>query len=58
MVSRSQTYAPGYVDLALGGAEPEAVKSLCILGVAFDSKLSFERLWTADICNCNRSYIK
>ena len=39
VVSRSQIYAPGYDVLTLGGAE---LKSLRILGVALDSKLTFE----------------
>ena len=41
MVNRSLTIAPGYCDLALGGAELE-VRSLCILGVTLDSKLKFQ----------------
>ena len=42
MVSRSRTSDPGYGDLTLEGAELEEVKSLCILGGTFDSKLTFE----------------
>ena len=42
VVSRSRTIAPGYGDLTLGGAELEEVKSLRILGVTLDSKLSNE----------------
>ena len=42
VVSRSRTSAPGYDDLTLGGAELEKVKSLRILGVVFDSILTFE----------------
>ena len=42
VVSRSRTIAPGYGDLTLGGTELEEVKSLRILGMTFDSKLTFE----------------
>ena len=42
MVSRSQTIAPGYGNLTLGSAEPEEVKSVRIIGVILDSKLTFE----------------
>ena len=42
MITRSQTIAPGYGDLTLGGAELEKIKCLGILGVTFDSKLTFE----------------
>ena len=42
VISRSRTSAPGYGDLILGGAGLEEVKSLCILGITFDSKLTFE----------------
>ena len=41
VVSRSRISAPGYGDLTLGGAVLE-VKSLRILGVAFNFKLTFE----------------
>ena len=43
-VSRSQPIAPSYDELALGGAELEELKSLRIVGVALDSKLTFETL--------------
>ena len=42
VVSRSLILAPGYGDLTVGGAEIEELKSLCILGVTLDSKLTFE----------------
>ena len=42
VVSRSVTYAPGNGDLTLGGAEVEEVKSIRILEVTLDSKLTFE----------------
>ena len=42
VVNRSRTYAPGYGDLTLGGAEHEKKMNLRILGVPFDSKLTFE----------------
>ena len=42
VVSRSRTCVPGYGDLTHGGDELEEVKSLRILGVTFDSKLTFE----------------
>ena len=42
VVNRSQTSAPGYGDLNLGGEELEEVKYLRILGATFDSKLTFE----------------
>ena len=46
MVGRSRTTTPGYGDLSLGGAEFEEVKSLHILVVTLDSKLTFEtHLW-------------
>ena len=41
-VSRSRTYAAGYDDLTLGSEELEEVKSLRILAVTFDSKLTLE----------------
>ena len=45
-VSLSPTSAPGYRDFTLGGTELEEVKSLRILGVTFDSTLTFETyLW-------------
>ena len=42
VVSRSRTYGQCYGDLTLGDAEPDEVKSLRILRVAFGSKLTFE----------------
>ena len=42
MVSRSWTYAPSYGDLTLGGVALDKVRALRILGVTFDSKLTFE----------------
>ena len=42
MVSRYRTCAPGWGDLTLSGAELEELKSLRILGVTFDSMLTFE----------------
>ena len=42
VVSRSRTSAPGYGELTLGSAELEEAKSLHILGVTYDSKLTFE----------------
>ena len=42
VVSRSRTNAPGYGDLTLNGAELVRVGSLRILGITFDSKLTFE----------------
>ena len=42
VVSRSQTSAPGYGDLSLGGAELENVKILRILRVPFDPQFTFE----------------
>ena len=42
VVSRSRTYAPGYDDLTLVGADLEELKSLRNLGVTFNSKLTFE----------------
>ena len=44
VINRSRTSAPGYGELTLGGAELEEVKSLRILGVTFDPKLTFE-MW-------------
>ena len=40
--SRSRTYAPSCGEITLGGAELEAVKSLRILGISLDSKLTFK----------------
>ena len=42
VVSRSRTIASGYGDLHLSGAELEGTRSLRILGVTLDSKLTFE----------------
>ena len=42
VVSRSRTYAVGYSDFTLGCVELDEVKSLRILGVNFDSKLTLE----------------
>ena len=42
MVSRFETSAPGYGDLTLVDAELREVNSLRILGITFDSKLTFE----------------
>ena len=42
VVNLSLTYASSYGDLTLGGEELEQVKSLSILGVTFDSKLTLE----------------
>ena len=42
VVSRSRTYASGFGDLILGGAEHGEVKSLRILGKTFYSKLTLE----------------
>ena len=42
VVSQSRTYAPGYGDLTFGAAELGEVKSLHILGVTLDSKLTLE----------------
>ena len=42
VVSRSRNIASGYHDLTLGGAELQELKSLHILGVTLDSKLTFE----------------
>ena len=42
VVSRSGTYAPDYCDITLSGADLEDGKSLRILGVILDSKLTFE----------------
>ena len=39
---RPRTHAPGYGDLTLSGEEFEKAKSLRILGVTFDSELTFE----------------
>ena len=46
VISWFRTIAPGNDDLTLSGAELEEVKSLRILGVTLDSKLTFETyLW-------------
>ena len=46
VVSRSRTSAPGYDNLALGGAEMEKLKSLRNLGATLDSKLTCKtHLW-------------
>ena len=42
LVSRSRSYVPGYGDVTLGGAELETVDSVRILGIALDSKFTFE----------------
>ena len=42
VVSRSRTCASSYGDLTIGGAELEEVKSLLILGVTLNFKLTFE----------------
>ena len=42
MVNRYRTCAPGYGDLTLGGAEIEKLRSLRILEITFDFKLTFE----------------
>ena len=42
VVIRSQTSSSGYGDLTIGGAELEKLKTLHILGVTFDFKLTFE----------------
>ena len=42
VVSQSRTVAPGYGDLTLGGVELEEVKSLRILVLTLDCKLTFE----------------
>ena len=42
VVNRFQTYATGYGDLTLGGAELEELKSPRVLGVTFDFKLTFD----------------
>ena len=42
VVSRSQSYAPRYGDLTLGGTKFEEVRSLSLLGITLDSKLTFE----------------
>ena len=42
VISRSWTYAPGYGDLNLGGAEPKKIKSMRILGVTIVPKLTVE----------------
>ena len=42
MVSRSRTSGSGYGDLTLNGTELQVLKKLHILGVTFDSTLTFE----------------
>ena len=42
VVSRFQTSTFGYSDLTIGGVELEEVKTLRILRVTLDSKLTFE----------------
>ena len=42
VVCRSRTSTPGCGDLNLGGAELEELNSLRILGVTFESKLTFK----------------
>ena len=54
-VSRSRTDAPGYGILTLGGTELEEVKSLRILGVTLDSKLTFEAHLRQVVLNAARS---
>ena len=39
---KSCTCVPGYGDFTLGGTELQKLKSLRILGVTFDCKLTFE----------------
>ena len=41
VVNKSRTISLGYGDLTLGGAELKEVKSLHILGVTLNSKLTF-----------------
>ena len=42
VVNRSRIITPGYGDLTLGGDELEELKSLGILGLNLDSKLTFK----------------
>ena len=42
VVSRSLTIASSYSDFTLGGAQLEEIKSLRVLGITLDSKLTFE----------------
>ena len=42
VVSQSRIIAPSYCDLTLGGAELEEGKSLVILNVPLDFRLTFE----------------
>ena len=42
VVNRSRTSALGYRDFTFGGSELEEIKESRILGVTFDSKLTFE----------------
>ena len=53
----SLTYAPSYGDLALGVAELEEVKSLRILGVTLDSKLTFETYLREFVSKAARSMV-
>ena len=46
VVNWSLNYASSYGDLTLGGEELEQVKSQSILGVAFDSKLTLDTLFS------------
>ena len=55
LVRRSHTIARGYSDLTLGGTELEEVKSLCVLGVTFDSKSTFETHVQAVVSKAARS---
>ena len=42
VISRSRALVPGFPDLLLGGSRLDMVSTLKILGVVFDSKLTFE----------------
>ena len=42
LVSRPRTYAPDYGELTIDGEEREEVRSLRILGITIDSKLTFQ----------------
>ena len=50
VVSRSRTFAPDYGDLTLGRADFKKVKSLRILGITFDSKLTLEANLCVKLC--------
>ena len=52
MVSRSRTYAPGYGDLTLDGAELEEVNSLHIFGATFDSTFTLETHLFKELLQC------